>query len=199
MNPIQMMKLTLTSAACVLALNLSAASAADDYKIDTEKSEITFKIMNKPPNAATATEVPGKFTKFSGKATFDNADASKNSVEVEVETSSVDTDNTKRDDHLKNQDFFKVKEHPKMTFKSTKVKKNDDGDYDVTGDFTLLGVTKSISIVLKKDGDNTGTTTFQIKRSDYGMKYRIPDTADEVDVTIKFVGKKEKAEKEEAK
>ena len=169
---------------------ICSAAAADKFTIDTDKSEITFKIMNKPPGAPKASEVPGKFTKFSGTAVFDKDDASKNSVEVEVETSSVDTGNTKRDAHLKNQDFFKVKEHPKMSFKSTKVKKNKDGDYDVVGDFTLLGKTKSISIVLKKDGDNTATTSFQIKRSDYGMTYRVPDTADEVDVTIKFVGKK---------
>ena len=171
---------------------LGSALAADSYTIDEGKSEITFKIMNKPPNASKASEVDGKFTKFSGKVTFDAANASKNSVEVSVETKSVDTGNTKRDDHLRNQDFFKVKEHSKMTFKSTKVKKNDDGDYEIEGDFTLLGKTKSISMVLKKDGDATGTTSFQIKRSDYGMKYRIPDTADEVDVTIKFVGKKAK-------
>lgn len=185
-----MMKLKPITALLALAFSLSNALAADTYTIDAEKSEVTFKIMNKAPGAAEASEVPGKFTKFSGTVKFDAADASKNSVEVEVETTSVDTGNTKRDDHLRNQDFFKVKEHPKMTFKSTKVKKNDDGDYEVEGDFTLLGKTKSISIVLKKDGDNTGTTSFQIKRSDYGMNYRIPDTADQVDVTIKFVGKK---------
>lgn len=185
-----MMKKKSITGLLALAFSLSSALAADTYKIDPDKSEITFKIMNKPPGAAKASEVDGKFTKFSGTVKFDAADASKNSVEVEVETTSVDTSNTKRDDHLRNQDFFKVKEHPKMTFKSTKVKKNDDGDYEVEGDFTLLGKTKSISIVLKKDGDATGTTSFQIKRSDYGMKYRIPDTADEVDVTIKFVGEK---------
>ena len=84
----------------------------------------------------------------------------------------------KRDAHLKNQDFFKVKEHPKMTFKSTKVKKNKDGDYEVEGDFTLLGKTRSISVVLKKDGDNTGATTFQIKRSDYGMKFMLEGLKD---------------------
>lgn len=184
------MKLTLTVGALALALLQSQALAADKFTIDTDKSEITFKIMNKPPKAKKASEVAGSFKKFSGSAVFDKADASKNSVEVEIETSSVDTGNTKRDDHLKNQDFFKVKEHPKMTFKSTKVKKNKDGDYEVEGDFTLLGKTKSISVVLKKDGDNAGTTSFQIKRSDYGMSYRVPDTADEVDVTIKFVGKK---------
>jgi polyisoprenoid-binding protein YceI len=182
--------MTLIASALAVALNLSSAAAGDSYKIDPDKSEITFKIMNTPPKASKASEVSGKFTKFSGTAVFDKADASKNSVEVEVETSSVDTGNAKRDSHLKNQDFFKVKEHPKMTFKSTKVTKNKDGDYDVEGDFTLLGKTKSISLVLKKDGDASGTTSFQIKRSDYGMKYRIPDTADEVDVTIKFVGKK---------
>ena len=192
------MTLTLITSALAAALSLSSAAAGDRYEIGSDKSEITFKIMNTPPKQTKASEVSGKFTKFSGTAVFDRDDASKNSVEVTVETSSVDTGNAKRDSHLKNQDFFKVKEHPKMTFKSTKVSKNKDGDYDVEGDFTLLGKTKSISIVLKKDGDATGTTSFQIRRSDYGMKYRVPDTADEVDVTIKFVGEKKAAEKKAA-
>jgi polyisoprenoid-binding protein YceI len=184
------MKTTLLAATFAVAMCVSPALAADKYEIDAGKSEITFKIMNKPPLKKKLSEVSGKFTEFSGTVVFDKNDASKSSVEVEVKTDSVDTGIKKRDAHLKNQDFFKVKEYPKMTFKSTKVKKGKGGDYEVEGDFTLLGKTKSISLVLKKDGENTGTTTFQIKRSDYGMKYRIPDTADEVDVTIKFVGKK---------
>src|SRR5210317_1338375 len=116
-----MKKLNLLLGAVGLAACLGQVVAADKYEIDEDKSEITFKIMNKPPGAKEASEVDGKFTEFSGTVKFDPADAAKNSVEVEVVTKSVDTGNTKRDDHLRNQDFSTVKEHPKMTFKSTKV------------------------------------------------------------------------------
>ncbi len=188
------MKLTNIISTSAIALAASAlfvatAHAAETYKIDESESEVTFKIMNKAPGEKEATEVPGKFTDFSGTVLFDKEDPSKSSVNVEVSTDSVDTANAKRDAHLKNQDFFKVKEHPKMTFKSTEVELNKDGDYAVKGDFTLLGVTKPIDVVFKKDGDHNGVANFKIKRSDYGMKYRIPDTADEVVVMIKVVVK----------
>ena len=100
------------------------------------------------------------------------------------------TANKKRDDHLRNQDFFKVKEYPKMTFKSTKVMKKKDGNYEVEGKFTLLNKTRTITVVFVPSGSDGGKTSFQIKRSDYGMTYRVPDTADEVDVTLEIVGRK---------
>ena len=74
-----------------------------------------------------------------GKIVVDEAKPGDSMVHIEVETASVDTANEKRDDHLRNQDFFKVKEFPTMTFKSSSVEKNSDGDYEVTGSFTLLG------------------------------------------------------------
>ena len=72
-------------------------------------------------------------------------------------------------------------------FKSKSVKKADDGKFEITGDLTLLDKTKEITVTFEKTGDNAGKTSFQIKRSDYGMKYRVPDTADEVDITLDIV------------
>jgi polyisoprenoid-binding protein YceI len=184
------MKNLLYIASALVALTLTAG-AADTYEIDSDKSKVTFKIQNKPPGAEASSEVDGKFTDFSGTVTFDDADPSKSSVEMEIKTTSVDTANTKRDDHLRNQDFFKVKEHPKMTFKSKSVKKNAEGNFEVEGDFTLLGESKTITVTFEPNKDkNGGKTTFKFKRGDYGMKFRIPDTADEVDVTLDIVGKK---------
>lgn len=168
----------------------SVAVGAETFAIDPEKSVIGFKIKNKPPNAREYQDVPGSFEKFSGNVVFDKEDPSKSSVVIEVDTASVNTENEKRDDHLRNQDFFKVKEFPKMTFKSTKVTKVDDGNYKVEGEFTLLDKTKKLTVIFEPTTDNGGKTSFQIKRSDYGMTYRVPDTADEVNVTLEVVGRK---------
>jgi len=166
------------------------ASAADTYKIDAAKSKVTFTINNKPPGAKKQSPVPGSFKDFSGTIVFDSKNPSKSSVEMEVKTTSVDTKNEKRDKHLRNTDFFKVKEYPKMSFKSTKVKKAKKDTYEVTGDFTLLGKSKSITVTFNATDKNAGKASFQIKRSEYGMKFRLPDTADEIDVTLEIVGKK---------
>ncbi len=172
-----------------LVLTLAAASlhAAETLKIDPKKSKVTFTIKNTSPGANEASDVPGSFKDFNGTIVFDDAEPAKSSVEMEVKTTSVDTGNEKRDAHLRNQDFFKVKEYPTMKFKSKSVKKSDDGKFEVTGDFTLLDKTKEITVTFEKTGDQAGKTSFQIKRSDYGMDYRVPDTADEVNVTLEVV------------
>ena len=173
-----------------VALAMASAIAADTFEIDSKKSKISFSIKNKPPKASEFQDVPGSFGEFSGTVVLDKADPSKSKVEIEVKTASVDTANKKRDDHLKNQDFFKVKEFPKMSFKSTKVSKTDDGKYEIEGNFTLLGKSKKINVTFEPSGKNGGKTSFQIKHSDYGMTYRVPDSADEVDITLEIVGKK---------
>lgn len=161
---------------------------AGDFAVGPEKSKVTFKILNKPPGAKQASEVAGKFSKFSGSVSFDEAAPEKSMVAMEVKTTSVDTGNGKRDAHLRNQDFFKVKEFPAMTFKSRAVKSAGKGKLEVTGDFTMLGETKSVTVTFELTGENSGKTSFRIKRSEYGMTYRVPDTADEVDVTMEIVG-----------
>ncbi|HUF61107.1 MAG TPA: YceI family protein [Verrucomicrobiales bacterium] len=158
--------------------------ADETIKLDPKTAKVTFSIKNKPPGGSRFEDVPGSFKDFSGSIVFDDTDASKSSVAMEVKTASVDTANTRRDDHLRNQDFFKVKEFPSMTFKSSAVTKNDDGHYAVAGTFTLLGKSKEMTITFVPSGDRAGKTEFTIKRSDFGMDYRIPETGDEVAVTI---------------
>jgi len=96
-------------------------SAVDTLEIDSKKSKVELTIQNKPPGASKFEDICGVFKDFTGKVAIDRTTPSKNSVEIEVKTTSIDTGNKTRDDHLRNQDFFKVKEFPKMTFKSTKV------------------------------------------------------------------------------
>ena len=166
------------------------ALAADTYQIGPDKSKVRFTIMNKPPGKDAAEEVPGTFGDFAGTVLLNAQDPAKSSVQMEIKTASVDTGIAKRDDHLRSADFFKVKEFPTMTFKSTAAKKISDDTYEVTGNFTLLGKTKPVTATFKKTGDEAGTATFKLLRSDYGMKFRIPDTGDEVNVTLELAGTK---------
>ncbi len=163
--------------------------AGETIKLDPKTAKVTFTIKNKPPGGSRFEDVPGSFKEFSGSITFDEADPAKSSVTMEVKTASVDTANTRRDDHLRNQDFFKVKEFPSMTFKSSSVAKSGDGAYAVAGTFTLLGKGKDMTITFVPSGDRGGKTEFTIKRSDFGMDYRIPETGDEVAVTIEVAAR----------
>jgi polyisoprenoid-binding protein YceI len=166
----------------------SPALSADTFQIGPDKSKVRFTIMNKAPGKDAPEEVPGKFGDFTGTVAFNAQDPTKSSVQMEIKTTSVDTGIPKRDDHLRNADFFKVKEFPTMTFKSTTAKKASEDTYEITGDLTLLGKTKPVTAIFKKTGENAGTATFKLMRSDYGMKFRVPDTADEVNVTLELVG-----------
>lgn len=126
---------------------------------------------------------------------MDETDVSKSKIELEVQTASVDTANSKRDQHLRSPDFFNAKQFPVITFTSTKVseKAGQENMLEVTGDFELHGVKKSISV----DVEMTGTgkhprageligfeTTFAIKRSDFGMNYELKNVSDDIRITV---------------
>ena len=91
-------------------------------------------------------DVKGEFAKTEGKAQIDEADLSKSTVEVTIDATSVDTRDAKRDNHLKSDDFFDVAKFPTITFKSTKVEAGKDGALTVTGDLTMHGVTKPVTL-----------------------------------------------------
>jgi polyisoprenoid-binding protein YceI len=108
----------------------------------------------------------------------DRDDLTKSSVEFSVKMASIDTDNEDRDTHLKSADFFDVEVYPEMTFKSTGIAKTDEDVYDVTGEFTLHGVTKTITIPVEILGFGPGMqggttagfeTRFKLNRKDYGI------------------------------
>ena len=92
------------------------------------------------------TKVRGTFRDFAGTIDFDKAKPENSTVEFRIKATSVDTGIQKRDDHLRSPDFFDVATHPEIVFKSTKVVAKGGNKFDVTGDFTLHGVTKQITL-----------------------------------------------------
>jgi polyisoprenoid-binding protein YceI len=166
--------------------------AADEYAIDPVHSGVTFKISH-----LGLSWVHGRFNDFSGAFTID-PDAGKCAFALNIKTESVDTANAKRDEHLRSPDFFNAKQFPAITFQSTAVKAVKDG-YEVTGDLTLHGVTKSITFPLlggrsaefPKGVQRTGyTTDLVLKRGDFGIDKFGQALGDEVHVSISFEGTK---------
>ncbi len=164
--------------------------AADVYTADLAHSTIAFKIKH-----LGISTVGGQFKDYTGKVNFDKESPEKSSVEVVVKTASVDTSSDKRDTHLRSEDFFNVAKYPTMSFKSTAVKKINDTIYEVTGNFTLLAVTKSLTVQFtdvafgkgpKGEDRAGGETKFTIKRSDFGMNKLIGPVGDDVTIELSF-------------
>jgi polyisoprenoid-binding protein YceI len=128
-------------AAAVLALmSLAAVSAATPVTLDIDKvhSQVGFSIRH------FFSKVPGKFKDFSGTILMDKDAPAASSVEVAIQTASISTDNERRDAHLRSNDFFAADSFPTLTFKSTKVTPVGKDKYQVAGDLTMRGVTKSV-------------------------------------------------------
>jgi polyisoprenoid-binding protein YceI len=172
-----------------LALAALPALAQDTYKIDPVHSEVSFKIRH------LLAKTSGRFAKFSGTIKVDTADITKSSVEVSIEAASINTDNESRDKHLKGADFFDVEKFPTITFKSTSVKEVAKGKLEVTGAFTLHGVTKTITIPITNAGTGAGMKpgsvvagfidgAVTINRNDYGIKTYPGALGDEVAISL---------------
>lgn len=169
-----MSKIRPTLVAALVVLAALPLAWASSYKIDAAHTTVLFSIRH------IFTDVQGKFTKFDGAITYDPANAAASSVNFTVDANSVDTNNEKRDGHLRSPDFFDVAKYPSLTFKSTKVVPKGKDLLEVTGDFTMHGVTKSITVPVKvlgvidsKDfGRKAGfSTSFTIDRKEFGMTW----------------------------
>ncbi|AMY23241.1 YceI family protein [Rhodococcus fascians] len=148
---------------------------AGTWAIDPTHSTVGFTVRH-----LVVSKVRGRFQNFSGTVTV-AADGTP-SVDAEIDVTSITTDNEQRDGHLKTADFFEVEKFPTATFKSTSVKA-DGGDFVVTGDFTLHGVTKSIDLKLEFNGVNAGMgngpvagfeASTTINRKDFGISIDMP-------------------------
>jgi polyisoprenoid-binding protein YceI len=169
-----------------------ATSLADNYKIDPVHSAIILHI-----NHFGVGTIYGRFDSFSGDLVFDPDDPSKTSLSLEIKTDSVDTNAPARDKDLKGPDFLNTAQFGTATFKTTSVKKAGDQTFEVTGDLTLRGVTKPVTATVKEVGIGKGPkgeprigfeTSFQVKRSDFDIKYGLPVIGDDVFVTVAFEG-----------
>src|SRR3954451_18196619 len=119
------------------------------YTIDPAHSEINFKIRH-----LMITNVTGSFTKFEGTLESSKDDFTDAQVQFEADTDSITTHNEQRDGHLRSAEFFDAEQFPKVTFDSTSFEKKGEDDYKLTGNLTMHGVTKLISLDVELGGLN---------------------------------------------
>jgi len=176
-----------------LAIGVSSVHANESFKFDSAHSTIAFKVGQLLGTAK------GKFTKFSGTIEVDRDHPEKSSVVATIQAASIDTANAKRDDHLRTADFFNVAKFPEITFKSSRVKRTGTNTGEITGDFTMHGVTRPITLKVELLGDPESAakgsttrwrvTTAPLKRSDFGIGQGATGAGtigDEVTVTIEI-------------
>ncbi len=163
-------------------------TAGEKYEIESVFSTVLFKVRHMQTANAW-----GRFDQVAGTLDYENGDLTKSSLALTIKADSVNTNSEKRDDHLRGPDFFNAKEFETITFKSTKIEKSGE-DYMITGDLTMLGVTKSVTATCEFYGEGKSPrgdqkilgaeATFKVKRTDFGMNYGVPNIGDEVTLIV---------------
>lgn len=178
-----------------LSLALTAPALADTatWMIDSSHSTAEFSVRH-----MMVSKVKGRFGKVSGTVTGDLAKPATAVVDVTIDASSINTDNTDRDNHLRSADFFEVEKYPTITFKSTKIEKAGNG-WRMTGNLTMHGVTKQVELAVEgpaapiKAGKalrSGASASTRVNRKDFGLNWsRALETGgvvvgDEVDIHI---------------
>jgi polyisoprenoid-binding protein YceI len=155
-------------------MSTASASAVRTFQIDKSHSEVIFQVRH------LITKVRGRFTDFSGTIVFDAEEPARSSVDFQIAAASIDTAEPARDKHLRSDDFFGVEQYPTLTFKSTAITPRGDDRYDVAGDLTIHGVTRSIVLPVThlgtaKDPWGQEKVAFEaettINRKDFGLNW----------------------------
>jgi polyisoprenoid-binding protein YceI len=136
-----------TSATATAPVSPDLAALTGDYTVDPSHTTLGFVARH-----AMVTNVKGQFREFTGSLHLDGSDPSKSTASLDIVMQSIDTGSADRDGHLRSADFFKADEFPDMTFRSTAIEAAGGDDYRVTGDLTILGVTKPVTIDLEFQG-----------------------------------------------
>jgi polyisoprenoid-binding protein YceI len=171
----------------------AAAAGPQTYVLDRAHTTIGFQVRH------IVSHVPGKFDSFTGAVTFDPKNLASMQLTADIDANSIDTGNEKRDNHLRSPDFFDVANNPKITFKSTSVKAVDATHAEVTGDLTMRGVTKPVTLAVEFLGAMSGQggqsragfeAHGKVNRQDFGINWnRTLDNgsfllSDDVDLVI---------------
>ena len=159
-----------------MSTTIAAPGTVTTWKLDPAHSLAEFKVKH-----MMISNVKGRFTGLSGTLSLDEADYTHSAVEASIDVATVKTGDEQRDGHLKSADFFDAEKFPAITFKSTNIDAKGGADYEVTGDFTLHGVTKSITLavedVSQPSKDPWGnqriglSATTRISRKDFGLTW----------------------------
>lgn len=154
---------------------LTTDTLTGTYVPDASHSRVGFVARH-----AMVTKVRGHFTEYTGSGHFDADNPENSSLELTIQANSIDTGNADRDGHLKSNDFFDMENHKTIEFRSTQVSKVDDDVYRVTGDLTVRGTTKPVSIDFEYTGaavDPFGNTRIglegrtTVNRKDFGLNW----------------------------
>lgn len=181
----------------ILSLSLiffAAPAQAEPVRYDFDKSHTQILFFS---DHGGFSKQEGEFLNFDGHFVFDQEKPENSSVEVTIQTASIDLDSERWDDHMKNPDFFNVEKFPTMTFKSTGIKVTGENTADITGDLTLLGVTKpvTLNVTHNKSAENMRGTFVSgfsavatIDRTQWGMTYGVPMMNPMIDIRIETEG-----------
>lgn len=170
-----------------------ASAEIEEYKFDKVHTQILFFVDH-----LGFSKSQGEFHEYEGGFTFNRGEPEKSSVNISIDTSSIDMDNEKWNKHMRSADFFNVEKFPSMTFKSTSIDITGENTANIVGDLTILGVTKPVTLAVRhnKSGKHAFTgkyvsgfsATTSFKRSEFGMKYGLPLVGDEVQVRLEVEG-----------
>lgn len=172
------MKKIITS---VALLALMTIANAQTWQLDKSHSSVKFSVTH-----MMVSETEGNFKSFTGNVSAQKEDFSDLNADFSIQVNSINTDDEKRDGHLKSPDFFDAEKYPTITFKSTSFKKADEKTYKLAGQLTMHGVTKPVTFDVKYNGtakDPYGNTkagfraSTVVKRSDYNISWnKVLDT-----------------------
>jgi polyisoprenoid-binding protein YceI len=185
-----------------LVLSFTASAFATSYTVDPYHKTFQFSVRHMG-----ISNVKGTFDKVTGHLDFDEKTPANSKITLDIDPASVNTGNEKRDGHLKSPDFFDVAKYPKLTFVSTKVKAAGKDKYKVTGDLTIHGVTKPITLDVEYLGtqkDPMGTTragftaSGKLNRQTYGLTFnkmveKVSMVGDDVSLSIDLEATKDEA------
>ena len=159
----------------VLTSLLSISAQTNVWKFDPAHSQVKFNVTH-----MIISKVTGNFKKFEGLVKTKGDDFGNAEIEFTIETKSINTDNERRDNHLRSDDFFNAEKYPEIKFKSKSIKKIGDNKYKMIGDLTIRDITKEVELDVKQggtitDGQGNVRTGFEItgiiNRFDYNLKW----------------------------
>ncbi len=182
--------------AVLAAAALPALAETETFAFDKNHTLVGFRIRH------ILTKVEGRFKSFEGKISIDRQNPAASEVELTIQTASIDTATEARDNDLRSPNFFDAARYPTITFKSTKIEPKGNGTYEVAGEFSMHGVTKTIRVPVKHLGfDKSGRTekagfevAFPISRKEYGVGSSGPVVGDEVEINIQVEANKQMPE-----
>jgi polyisoprenoid-binding protein YceI len=176
-------------AGSIAALALSARAGASTWALDPTATRVEFSVRN-----LSVAYVRGGFHLASGTVQLNDEDVSRSTIEAVIDATSIDTDEPKRDAHLRSADFLNVDRYPTVAFRSTRIERTGDDRWTVAGQLTLRGTTREVVLNVQSATINgnraSAHASTTIERSDFGITYSGFAVGKDVAITIDAIGMK---------